>query len=213
MARSVRASPNLYKFDQICNGRKVGGRSTSRAAILSAARRAIVERGPGKLTLSAVATAAGVSRPTLYRWFPTKEDLFVAIATDEEEQFDLGLRAVLAAHRSPARQLDAAMRYLVTYLDGLMGPDPIGTDPDFVLRGLALALPDRRASMARLLDGVLRQIPAVRNGALSTDEAVELLLRVAYSHYLIPHPEPEVLLASLRSFVGLPRRSAIRVAG
>jgi AcrR family transcriptional regulator len=165
------------------------------------------------LTLSAVATSAGVSRPTLYRWFPTKDDLLVAIAADEEEQFDLGLHAVLAAHRSPARQLDATLRYLVTYLDRLLGPDPIGVDPEFVLRGLALAIPDRRASMARLLGDALRQIPAVRSGALSSEEAVELILRVAYSHYLIPHPEPELLLASLRSFVGLPRRSAIRAAG
>ncbi len=36
----------------------------------------------------------------------------------EEEQFDLGLRAVVDAHRSPARRLDAALHYLVTYLDG-----------------------------------------------------------------------------------------------
>ena len=73
--------------------------STSREAILAATRRAIVERGPDKLTLSAIAAAAGVSRPTLYRWFPTKNDLLAAISGYEEEQFDLGLRVVIGAHR------------------------------------------------------------------------------------------------------------------
>ena len=57
--------------------------------------------------MSAIATAAGVSRPTLYRWFPTKGDLLAAVVVYEEEQFDLGVRAVIGADRSPARRLDA----------------------------------------------------------------------------------------------------------
>jgi TetR/AcrR family transcriptional regulator, repressor for uid operon len=187
--------------------------STSREAILAATRRAIAERGPGKLTLSAIATAAGVSRPTLYRWFPTKDALLSAIAVYEEEQFDLGLRAVIDSHRSPARRLDATLRYLVNYVDGLMGPDPIGADVHFALQSLASSLSVQCESLVRLLGDAFQQVPAVRSGELSSEQAVELLLRLAYSHYLIPHPEPEVLLANLRSFAGLPRRSAIRATG
>jgi AcrR family transcriptional regulator len=191
----------------------VSDNSTSRAAILAATRRAIIERGSGKLTLSAVAASAGVSRPTLYRWFSSKDDLLAALALHEEEQFDLGLREVLKAYASPARRLDAALHYLVTYLDGLMGPDPIGTDVEAALRGLVRSLPVQRAYLGRLLGDAFQQIPAVRSGELSSEQAAELFLRLAYSHYLIPHPEPAVLLASLRSFAGLPRRSVIRVTG
>jgi AcrR family transcriptional regulator len=187
--------------------------STSREAILEATRRAIATRGAGKLTLSAVAAAAGVSRPTLYRWFPTKHDLLAAISGYEEEQFDLGVREVIDAHRSPARRLDAALRYLVTYLDGLMGTDPIGADPHFALESLAQSLPLQVASLVRLLGDAWQQVPAVRSGELSSAQAAELYLRVAYSHFLVPHPEPEVLLANLRSFTGLARRSAIRATG
>ena len=187
--------------------------ATSREAILAATRQAIAERGPGKLTLSAVAAAAGVSRPTLYRWFPTKDELLAAIAGYEEEQFDLGLRAVIEAHRTPARRLDAALRYLVTYLDGLIGPDPIGADPRFALQSLARSLPVQVDSLVRLLGDGFRQVPAVRGGALSSEQAAEMFLRVAYSHYLVPHPDPEVLLANLRGLTGLPRGSAIRATG
>ncbi len=189
------------------------GSSTSREAILAATRQAISERGPGKLTLSAIAVAAGVSRPTLYRWFPTKADLLAAIAGYEQEQFDRGLRAVIEGHRSPARRLDAALRYLVNYLDGLMGPDPIGADPQFALQSLARALPIQIDALARLLGDALQQVPAVRSGHLSSEQAAELCLRVAYSHYLVPHPDPDVLLANLRSFAGLPRRSTMRATG
>src|SRR6185436_4498604 len=85
--------------------------STSVDAILAATRRVIAERGPEKFTMSAIAAAAGVSRPTLYRWFPTKDDLLEALTAYEGNLFDARLREVIAAQRSPATRLDAALRF------------------------------------------------------------------------------------------------------
>jgi AcrR family transcriptional regulator len=181
--------------------------STSVEAILSATRRVIAERGPEKFTMSAIAAAAGVSRPTLYRWFPSKGELLEALTAYEEEQFDLRLQAVIDAQTTPARRLDAALEFLVTYLDGLMGPDPIGADPGFAIQSLARSLAPQTASFVRLLGNAFDAVPAVRRGHLSREGAAELFLRLAYSHYLVPHPDPEVLLADLRSFAGLSRRS------
>ena len=188
-------------------------RPTSREAILAATRQAIAARGPDKLTMSAVATAAGVSRPTLYRWFPTKDDLLAAIVVYEEEQFDVRVRALADAYRSPARRLDAFLALTVNYLDGLIGPDPIGADPQFALQSLARSLPVQVATVTRLLGDALQQVPVVRSGALTSAQAAEMFLRIAISHYLVPHPDPDGLLANLRSFAGLPRRSSIRATG
>jgi TetR/AcrR family transcriptional regulator, repressor for uid operon len=187
-------------------------KSTSVEAILEATRRVIAERGPGKLTLSAIAATAGVSRPTLYRWFPTKDALLDALTIYEEERFDQRLQAVIEVQPTPTRRLDAALRRLVTYLDGLMGPDPIGADPGFAIQSLASSLSPQTASFVRLLGDAFDAVPAVRLGHLSREQAAELFLRVAYSHYLVPHAKPEVLLASLRSFAGLSRRSVTRAA-
>jgi len=187
--------------------------STSVEAILAAARRVIAERGPGKFTMSAVAAAASVSRPTLYRWFPTKDELLRALTAYEEQLFDARLRALIEAQRSPARRLDAALRCLVTYLEGLMGPDPIGADPGFAIQSLASSLAPQTASFVRLLGDAFETVPAVRLGHLSREQAAELFLRLAYSHYLVPHPDPEMLLANLRSFAGLSRRSITSAAG
>jgi AcrR family transcriptional regulator len=186
------------------------GNSTSINSILEATRRVIAERGPEKFTMSAIATAAEVSRPTLYRWFPTKDALLAALTSYEEQLFDARLEAVIAAQRSPGRRLDAALRCLVTYLDGLMGPDPIGADPGFAIHSLAQSLQPQTASFVRLLGDAFETVPAVRLGHLTREQAAEMFLRVAYSHYLIPHPEPEVLLANLRSFAGMSRRSITR---
>ncbi len=187
--------------------------STSAELILAAAREAIAAKGPGKLTLSEVAAAAGVSRPTLYRWFPTRHDLFAALTEYERAQFDDGLRRVVDARRTPARRLDAALRYLLTYLDGAMGADPIGVDPAFALRSLNESLTAQVETLVRTLGPAVDQVPAVRTGAMSRAQAAELFLRVAYSHYLVPNPDTDELLASLRAFAGLPPRSLTRAVG
>jgi AcrR family transcriptional regulator len=183
---------------------------TTAEVILAAAERAIRGRGPEKLTLSAVAAEAGVSRPTLYRWFPTKTVLLAAIAAYEVEQFDIGLQALADAHRDPARRLDAALRYLVTYPEDSVGSDSVSADPAFALQSLADSLGPHVDSVARVLGDALDEVPTVRSGALTRAQAAEMFLRVAYSHYVVPHRDPEELLATMRAFAGLPRRSLSR---
>ena len=180
--------------------------------ILAAARRTIRARGPERLTLSAVAAEAGVSRPTVYRWFPTKALLLASITASQVDEFDAGLRALAAAHRDPARRLDAALRYLITYLDDTMGADSIAADPAFALQSLADALQPHADALTSVLGDALDEVPAVAAGRLSCRNAAELLLRVAYSHYLVPHEHPDVLLRSLRALAGI-RRGARSAPG
>ncbi|MGO8861664.1 MAG: TetR/AcrR family transcriptional regulator [Acidimicrobiales bacterium] len=191
----------------------MGQRSTTVESILEATRRAIAERGPGKLTLSAVANAAGISRPTLYRWFPTKNDLLAALTAYEEQRFDIGLQQVIAAHRAPRRRLEAALRFLMNYLDQSMMPDPIGVDPEFALKSIAVSLGPHIEILAGLLGDSLFEVPAVRAGALTPQQASEMFLRIAYSHYLVPHADSEVILTMMRDFAGISRRTARLMAG
>ena len=178
---------------------------TTSEVILAAAQRTIRGHGPERLTLSAVAAEAGVSRPTLYRWFPTKSLLLGAVAAYEVEQFDIGLQALADAHADPARRLDAALRYLVNYLDDSVGSDSIGADPAFALQGLADSLPPHVASVARVLGDALDEVPNVHHGTLTREQAAEIFLRLAYSHYLVPHRDADELLATMRAFAGLPK--------
>ena len=172
--------------------------------ILEAARRTIRVRGPEKLSMSAVAAEAGVSRPTLYRWFPTKALLLGAITAYEVEQFDDGLQELADRHRDPGRRLDAALRYLVTYLDETLGADAIHVDADFALQGLADSVQSHVTSLARVLGDALDEVPAVRAGQVTREQAAEVFLRLAYSQYLVPSPDAEGLLATMRAFAGLP---------
>ena len=48
---------------------------TARAAILDAADELLLARGLGAVSMDAIAERAGVSKATIYRWWPTKEAL------------------------------------------------------------------------------------------------------------------------------------------
>ena len=187
--------------------------SSTAATIVAAARQTIAERGNRKLSLSAVAARAGVSRPTLYRWFPTRAHLLEAVAAEEEQEFYAEMRVVIAAHRAPARQLDAALRHLVLYLDRSQDADLIGVDLEFVVLGFRRILPTQVEALAAVLGDALLEVPAVRAGGLTCAQAAEMLLRLAFSHYLVPHPDAEVLLADIRAFAGLRRSAASRAVG
>ncbi len=179
-------------------------RITSADAIVAAACRLLAELGSHeRLTLSAVAESAGVSRPTLYRWFATRDDLLEAITLRQEERFYKGLAAALEIQHSPAERLDAALGYLVTYLDETFGTESLLHEPGFVMRSLAASLDKQRATWVGLLGDALERAPAVRAKEITIEQAAELFLRLAYSHYLIPSPQPEVLLQCMRSMAGL----------
>ncbi|RKT83497.1 DNA-binding transcriptional regulator, AcrR family [Saccharopolyspora antimicrobica] len=57
-------------------------RAETDRAILTAAAELLAEHGYAELTIEAVAARAGVGRPTVYRRWPTKEDLVVGTLID-----------------------------------------------------------------------------------------------------------------------------------
>ena len=61
--------------------------SPTEERILSAALRLLARRGVRRLGMQEVSEAAGVSRGTLYRYFPSKDHLLAAVAGFDEHRF------------------------------------------------------------------------------------------------------------------------------
>jgi len=57
-------------------------RAVTRDRIITALSELIESRHPLDVTMAGVAEQAGVSEPTLYRYFPTKRDLFAALGSN-----------------------------------------------------------------------------------------------------------------------------------
>ena len=60
--------------------------SAKRRQILDGARRVFFERGFEAASMDAITRAAGVSKATVYAYFPSKEDLIVALVTIEKRE-------------------------------------------------------------------------------------------------------------------------------
>ena len=79
----------------------------TRPALLEAARDLFYSGGVGLTALDDIAAASGLTKPTLYRHFPSKEALIAAYLDDRHEQLDLELRTWIQA--APPRQRPRAV--------------------------------------------------------------------------------------------------------
>jgi len=159
--------------------------TSSRERILAATAEVLGRNGMSKLSLSEVALQAGVSRPTLYRWFSDKRELLDAFVVWERQYYE---RAVADATTDlPAcERLDAALRVIVEYQQSYPGLRMIDIEPAQVIRRLARVIPMMRQRLERLATG---PDPAL---------AVATAVRVAISHYLVRSDDDDDFLNQLR---------------
>lgn len=86
-------------------GAREAHRRAVREGIVTAALELLRERGATGVTMSELATRAGISRATLYAHFPDLEHVLLAWFTDEVERFMAELEARLAEHPDPLDRL------------------------------------------------------------------------------------------------------------
>lgn len=173
---------------------------TSPRRRILAATFAVLERsGPHRLHLSEVAAEAGVSRPTLYRYFGSKERLLESFALYEQDNFDAGVAAAMAGLRGEDR-LDAALRFIVSFQDSYSLARMIDTEPEWTI-----------AQMHRVLPLMCERIRVILSGE-KRDIAASAVVRIAVCHYLVRGNDPAQFLAELRHAAGLESRGRRRPA-
>jgi AcrR family transcriptional regulator len=84
-------------------------------AILEAAARVFSGRPFHEVLIDDVATAAGVGKGTIYRYFPTKDDLFFAAILHSFDRLSDALAESLAQETSPRRRLERIAREVLSF--------------------------------------------------------------------------------------------------
>lgn len=168
----------------------VGEDTSTRHRILVATAEVLARSGQTKLSLSEVALQAGVSRPTLYRWFASKQELLDAFGIFEREMFDSGISRATSGLRGTDK-LDAALRFIVEYQHSYSGVRLVDIEPEVVIAQLAKILPAMRARLQKLFTGP--------NGTVKAATAI----RVAVSHYVVRSDDDDQFLAQLRHAAGI----------
>lgn len=158
---------------------------SSRQRILAATAEVLGRNGMTKLSLSEVASQAGVSRPTLYRYFADKRELLDAFVVWERQYYERAV-ADATADLPPCERLDAALRVIVEYQQSYPGLRMIDIEPAQVIRRLSRVIPLMRARLERLASG---PDPAL---------AVSTAVRVAISHYVVRSDDDDDFLDQLR---------------
>lgn len=175
---------------------------STRRRILAATFVVLARDGRRKLQLSDVAAEAKVSRPTLYRYFGSKEGLLDAFGLYEQDSFDSGIAAAMAG-LSGADRLDAALRFIVEFQSTYSLGSLAEIEPEHVLHQMKRVLPIMHERIARIMPG--------ENG----DVAAAAVVRIAVCHYMITGNSPDQFLAELRHAAGLgtTKRRLQRAAG
>lgn len=106
-----------YRRTRLMEERLAGNRER----ILRATRRLVAEGGFRNAQIAAVAAQAGISTGMIYRYFPSKAELFVEVLTAAVDHEIAILRDVIAEKRGAREQLEGAVASFVRR--ALTGPN------------------------------------------------------------------------------------------
>ena len=169
--------------------------------ILEAARRLMLRTGARKLSLSDVATLAGVSRPTIYRYFVSKEDLIDALGAHERRRFDAAMERAMSGVTGIAR-LEAAVDLVATFVEDQPPGRQLDLDPGFAQDRMARALPMISERLMLVLEQCAREDGF--DAAASARDLAGAIARVALSHYMFREADPAAARREIRATAGLP---------
>jgi AcrR family transcriptional regulator len=139
-------------------------RRERRAQLLTIAERLFSDHGYHHITMDDIADGAGVSKPVLYRHFPSKLDLYLALVDEQGASLVRSVRAVLAPFSAPAPGTSPT------------DVDALAVDGLAVIEGIVRAYVDyaRTAgpSAGLLFESDVMRDPGVRARVLEPDEVI-----------------------------------------
>jgi AcrR family transcriptional regulator len=176
---------------------RIGDFGATEERILTAALGLIGRRGVRRLGMREIAETAGVSRGTLYRYFPSKDHVVAAAAAYDAKRFSNGLDEVLAASRSPEDRITSFMGYAFDFIRSHPCRPLFESEPGFVLSYLLDHLPDLRGELVLRLGDALDTVPAVAAGTLGRDQLADVIVRLFASSWIIPETDDASLVQAV----------------
>lgn len=124
-----------------------GRRDNRRPQLLDAAAKRFCQQGYDAASMREIAGDAGMLAGSIYYYFPSKEDLLVAVHEEGVRRITRAVERALEAVEGPWSRLEAAMvAHLSTLLDG-------GEYAQVVIRELPRGAGTMRGKLVRLRDG------------------------------------------------------------
>jgi AcrR family transcriptional regulator len=182
-------------------GNPPGTEDEARRRIVKAAMACVDSVGLAKTSMSVVAAEAGVTRQTVYRYFPRLADILSAVALAGVEDFAARMARHLASFGSPAEVAVESVVFGVLEVprEPYLGLLLQAGESDFFT--VAVTSPESFALGAR----ILRDVPVDWTGAgIATDDELQGLAEILMRLFLsfLQHPSTPALTADqLRALV------------
>ncbi len=165
--------------------------------ILVAALGLIGRRGVRRLGMREIAETAGVSRGTLYRYFPSKDHVLAAAAAYDAQRFSDGIDDVLSTARSPEDRITSFMAYAFEFIRTHPCRPLFESESGFVMSYLLDHLPSLRGELVLRLGDALDTVPAVAAGSLGKDQLADVIVRLFASSWIIPESDDASLVQAV----------------
>jgi AcrR family transcriptional regulator len=207
MRQNIQNVSNMSRVTVVAQDGPVGGTelrsyntrvfSPTEGRILTAALGLIGRRGVQRLGMREISEAAGVSRGTLYRYFPGKDQVLAAAADYDEQRFSAGLDDALDGVTAPQDLIGTYLAYAFDFIRAHPARSLFESEPGFVLSYLLDHLPALRSELIVRLGEALDTVPAVARGDLDREQVADLIVRLFASSWIIPESDDRTLVRSL----------------
>jgi AcrR family transcriptional regulator len=172
--------------------------------ILDAAQRLVFRTGARKMSVSDLATLAGVSRPTIYRYFASKEELIDALGKRERRRFSAAMDKAMSGGIGIAR-LEAAVDVVATFVEDQPPGRLLDLEPGFAHEQMAQALPMLTEVLMVVLQRCAREDAFAT--AMDPGDLAGAIARTALSHYIFPDTDRAAARRQIRVAAGLSSRA------
>ena len=174
----------------------------TQARILDAAFACAGRIGLVRTTMADVAREARLSRQTVYRYFPSKHDLFMALVIREEEVLMAQVRAAIRPHRELRPAVEASFRTILRAMRAHPLLDRVmATEPHELLPYLTVEANPVREMGIRMMEEVF----STRMEGVSpmlAHRAAEISSRLVTSYAIMPpDDDPDVVAGQLAELV------------
>ena len=172
-------------------------REAARERLLEATARCIARDGMAGASIAAVAIEAGVSRPTVYRYFEDRQALVEATIFYAARGLFLRIEDQLRRYDTPAQKAVEAVCFVLKEVprDPVLGAIRNAAS----LEASAVAVTTQRSAVSWSRQAVKHLVQAAAWNGDEADEAVEVMLRMVLS--LLVAPEPRRTEQELRAFL------------
>ena len=162
-----------------------------RADILSAALTEFGLRGIEGASMSEIAARAGIGKSTIYEYFPSKPDLFIASCKAKIGQINEQMQSIFATELPFSQQLEAYVNMMQDLAQGVDFNEVLRVFTNTSIQELQLAMEELGDNVADATEKAIRRAQA--RGELIADLDVEIT-----AAYLLGLPNPHLILRMRR---------------